>query len=190
MGGSRENAKEEPIPLKWQILQFICNPMFISFPCYSGRRAQEVKVAHFVLSRLKITSFQPPLAPPWALTTRVGRGCAEFPTRSSWLCAEEQHQERAEASASRCSELQGGTTGVGTNSLQSVILNMDMHRKEILQTPLMGGTQSKKPKSNDGKGNWVGIQEGWTCSISSSFSVLSTTTSFSYTSSNPSLKWE
>lgn len=77
-------------------------------------------MAHFVLSRLEITSFQPPLAPPWALTTRVGRGCAEFPTKSSWLCAEEQQQERAEAPASRCSVVQEGTTGVGTKSLQSL----------------------------------------------------------------------
>lgn len=49
-----------------------------------------------MIFKLKITSFQPPLAPPWALTTRVGRGCAEFPTKSSWLCAEEQQQEHAD----------------------------------------------------------------------------------------------
>lgn len=89
----------------------------------------------------------------------MGRGCAGFPTKSSWLSAEEQQQERAEASASTCSVLQEGTTGVGTKSLQSVILNKNMHCNEISQTSLIGGIQNKKHENNDGKGNRVGIQE-------------------------------
>lgn len=51
-----------------------------------------------------------------------------------------------------------GTTGVGTKALQSVLLNMNMHCKEIFQTPLIGGTQNKNPENNDGKGNEWGFR--------------------------------
>lgn len=118
------------------------------------------------LDLIEIASFQQQLACPWAQSTRAGCSCAEFPTKSTWLSAEKQQQQRVKASASRCSVLQEGTTEVWTKTLWSVILC-----KETLKNPLIGGVQNEKPENNDGHGNCMGIQEDWPYFTSSPVSV-------------------
>lgn len=125
------------------------------------------------LDLIEIASFQQQLVCLWAQSTRAGCSCAEFPTKSTWLSAEKQQQQRVKASASRCSVLQEGTTEVWTKALWLVILC-----KETFKNPLIGGIQNEKPENNDGQGNCTGIQGDWIYFISSPVSVLLQSLSF------------
>lgn len=64
------------------------------------------------LGLIETASFQCQLPFPWAQPTTERCSCTEFPTKSTWLSAEEQHLQSVNASATRYSVLQKGTTAM------------------------------------------------------------------------------